>query len=147
MSPSQQTQGQLRPITISSEAQPKIRPQAIPVQQTAQMQVQGQGITMHMVRNMQGFPPTNTILALVLACVSLVFGGICLSIPSLILANGALRITSQHPGHPDQPNAKVARIVSIISIIIYTIFIIIYAIYMVNFIATERELLYAIGLI
>lgn len=58
------------------------------------------------------------MLALILGCVSLVFGGLCLAIPALVLANGALKVTSQHPGHPDESNANFARIVSIIGIVI-----------------------------
>ena len=131
-----QVQSQPQPISISSEAQPQIQPQAIPMQQVAQPQIQGQVIPMQPMQNMGGMPTTNALLALILACVSLVFGGICLSIPALIIANGALKITSQYPGHPDQSNANTARIVSIISIILYTIFIIVYAIFIFAFLAS-----------
>ena len=105
------------------QAQPQIQPQAVPMQQAAQPQIQGQVIPMQPMQNMQGFPTTNAMLALILGCVSLVFGGVCLAIPALIIANGALKITSQYPGHPDQSNANIARIISIISIILYSIFI------------------------
>ena len=108
------------------QAQPQIQPQAVPMQQAAQPQIQGQVIPMQPMQNMQGFPTTNAMLALILGCVSLVFGGVCLAIPALIIANGALKITSQYPGHPDQSNANIARIISIISIIIYSIFIVIF---------------------
>ena len=121
----------------NNPTQPQIQPQAVPMQQTAQPQIQGQVIPMQPMQNMQGFPTTNAVLALILACVSLVFGGVCLAIPALIIANGALKITSQYPGHPDQSNANTARIVSIISIILYSIFIVIYAIFIVAILSAE----------
>lgn len=59
-----------------------------------------------------GVPATSATTALVLSIVSIFCGGLCLAIPSLIIANQALAITDQYPGHPDAGNAKAARIVS-----------------------------------
>ena len=121
------------------QAQPQIQPQAVPMQQAAQPQMQGQVIPMQGMQAMGGMPSTNAMLALILAIVSLFFGGICLSIPSLIIANGALKITSQYPGHPDQSNANIARIISIISIIIYALLIVVYALFIVVFLSAESS--------
>ena len=119
------------------QAQPQIQPQAVPMQQAAQPQMQGQVMQVQGMQNMGGMPTTNAMLALILAIVSIFVGGICLSIPSLIIANGALKITSQYPGHPDQSNANIARIISIISIVIYALVIIGYAILFIALIASE----------
>ena len=73
-----------------------------------------------------GFPQTNATLALVLSLVSIFAGGICLAIPSLILANGALKITNQIPGHPDGQQAKIAMIVSWVVIGLYILLILLY---------------------
>ena len=54
--------------------------------------------------------------ALILSVVSVLFGGICLAIPALIVANGALAITNQFPGHPDATTAKAAQVISWITI-------------------------------
>ncbi|MGB0266197.1 MAG: hypothetical protein ACPGAN_07940, partial [Candidatus Poseidoniaceae archaeon] len=89
------------------------------------------------MQNMGGMPTTNAMLALILAIVSIFAGGICLAIPSLIIANGALKITSQYPGHPDQSNANIARIISIISIVIYALIIVGYAILFIALLASE----------
>lgn len=59
-----------------------------------------------------GYPKTSAMTALILSVVSVLFGGICLAIPALIVANGALAITNQFPGHPDAATAKAAKIVS-----------------------------------
>ena len=59
-----------------------------------------------------GIPTTNATLALILSIVSIFAGGICLAIPALIIANGALAVTNQFPGHPDATTAKAAQIVS-----------------------------------
>ena len=124
------------------QAQPQIQPQAVPMQQFAQPQMQGQVIPMQGMQAMGGMPSTNAMLALILAIVSLFFGGICLSIPSLIIANGALKITSQYPGHPDQSNANIARIISIISILIYVVLIIVYAIFIIGLLASQPDYYY-----
>jgi len=130
MQPAQQPQAQ-------PQAQPQIQPQATPMQQVAQPQMQGQVMQVQGMQNMGGMPTTNAMLALILAIVSLFVGGICLSIPSLIIANGALKITSQHPGHPDQSNANIAKIISIISIVIYSLLIVVYAFFIIGFIASQ----------
>ena len=72
-----------------------------------------------------GVPATSATTALVLSIVSVFCGGLCLAIPSLIIANQALAITDQYPGHPDAGNAKAARIVSwiVIGLTIVGIFI------------------------
>ena len=70
-----------------------------------------------------GFPQTSATLALILAIVSIFFGGLCLAIPALMIANGALNITNQFPGHPDASNAKAARIISLIIIGITVLFV------------------------
>ena len=62
------------------------------------------------------FPTTNALVALILACASCVFGGICLSIPAVILAARALEITGSIPNHPDHGTAKAAQIVGWINI-------------------------------
>ena len=61
-------------------------------------------------------PTTNSVAALILACASFVFGGICLSIPAVILASGALKITGSIPNHPDHSTARAAQIVGWINI-------------------------------
>ena len=56
---------------------------------------------------------------------SFVYGlGICLAIPSLILANGALAITNQYPNHPDAGTAKAAKVVSWIAIAFFLLAIV-----------------------
>ena len=119
------------------QAQPQIQPQAVPMQQVAQPQMQGQVMQVQGMQNMGGMPTTNAMLALILAIVSIFVGGICLAIPSLIIANGALKITSQYPGHPDQSNANIARIISIISIVIYSLVIVFYAFVIIGFMAAQ----------
>ncbi|MDA8673628.1 hypothetical protein N9L65_03680 [Candidatus Poseidoniales archaeon] len=74
-------------------------------------------------------PETNATLALVLSILGLVgsfiYGfGICLAIPSLILANGALAITNQYPNHPDAGSAKAAKVISWIAIIFFVVVIV-----------------------
>jgi len=59
-----------------------------------------------------GFPQTSAQTALILSIVSIFFGGICLAIPALIVANGALAITNQTHGHPDAVTAKAAQVIS-----------------------------------
>ena len=62
------------------------------------------------------FPSTNAMVALILACLSFVTCGCFMSIPALILAQGALRITESMPGHPDQGQAKAAQVVAWVNI-------------------------------
>ena len=62
------------------------------------------------------FPQTNAMVALILACLSFVACGCFMSIPALILAQGALQITESIPGHPDQGSAKAAQVVAWVNI-------------------------------
>ena len=66
----------------------------------------------------QFFPPTSAMVALILACLSFVTCGICLSIPAVILAGQALQITGSMPNHPDHGTAQAANIVGWINIAI-----------------------------
>ena len=61
-------------------------------------------------------PATSAVAALVLAILSWVCGGICFSLPAVLMANNALAITRQHPGHPDAGTAKAAQITAWINI-------------------------------
>ena len=77
-----------------------------------------------------GFPQTNALVALILACLSFVTCGCFMSIPALIVAQGALRITESVPGHPDQGSAKAAQVVawvniglSIVGVLLYVVVI------------------------
>ncbi len=70
-----------------------------------------------------GIPTTNATLALILAIVSIFLGGICLAIPALIIANGALAVTNQYPGHPDATNAKAAQVISWIIIGLFALLV------------------------
>ena len=49
-------------------------------------------------------------MAMILAAVSYFLCGICSAIPAVIIANGALQITSNQPGHPDHGLARAAQI-------------------------------------
>jgi hypothetical protein len=64
----------------------------------------------------QFIPTTNALVALILACGSFVIGGMCLSIPAVILAAQALKITQSMPNHPDHGTARAAQIVGWINI-------------------------------
>ncbi len=112
---------------ISSVAQPQHQPfsqpqvQAQPqVTQFTQPQLVGQPTMMQQMPGTVmmggGYPQTSAMTALILSVVGVLFGGICLAIPALIIANGALAITNQFPGHPDTATAKAAQIVSWIMI-------------------------------
>ena len=76
------------------------------------------------------FTQTNATLAVVLAVIGAILlvgsggGGICCSIPAIILANGALTITNSQPGHPDAGTAKAAQIIGWIVTAITILFII-----------------------
>ena len=108
---------------VGSVAQPQHQPfsqpqvQAQPqVTQFIQPQLVGQPTMMQQMPGTVmmggGYPQTSAMTALILSIVGVVFGGICLAIPALIVANGALAITNQFPGHPDAGTAKAAQIVS-----------------------------------
>jgi len=79
------------------------------------------------------FTQTNATLALILAAVSYFMCGICTAIPAVIMANGALAITTSQPGHPDQGLAKAAQILGWVMIVLTAlgilmwIFIIVFA--------------------
>ena len=66
----------------------------------------------------QIIPTTNAMLALILACASFVVCGIFLSIPAVILASHALKITQSVPNHPDHGTARAAQIVGWINIVL-----------------------------
>ena len=97
--------------------QPPMAQQPFPQQlhgQPAQVVVGGQPVVMAGTPGMAGmaFPVTSATTALVLSIVSIFCGGICLAIPALFVANGALNITNRYSGHPDAGTAKAAQIVS-----------------------------------
>ena len=114
---------------VGSVAQPQYQPfsqpqvQAQPqVTQFTQPQLVGQPTMMQQMPGTVmmggGYPQTSALTALILSVVGLLFGGICLAIPALIVANGALAITNQFPGHPDASTAKAAQVISWITIAI-----------------------------
>ena len=69
----------------------------------------------------QFFPPTSAMVALILACLSYVTCGICLSIPAVIIAGQALQITGSMPNHPDHGTAQAAQIVGWINIALFAL--------------------------
>ncbi len=81
------------------------------------------------------YTQTNAVLAIVLSSIGAVLlvgsggGGICCSIPAIILANGALTITNSQPGHPDASMAKAAQIlgwiVTVVTILVILGFLLI----------------------
>jgi len=74
------------------------------------------------------YTETNAVLAMILAAVSYFMCGICSAIPAVIMANGALQITSSQPGHPDQGLAKAAQIMGWVMIILTVLAILIWGI-------------------
>ncbi len=65
------------------------------------------------------YTETNAVMAMILAAVSYFFMcGICSAIPAVIIANGALQITSNQPGHPDHGLARAAQIMGWVMIAI-----------------------------
>ena len=108
---------------VGSVAQPQPQPYGQPqvqsqpqVTQFTQPQMVGQPAMMQQMPGKVvmggGYPQTSAQTALILSIVSIFFGGICLAIPALIIANGALGITNQIPGHPDTGSAKAAQVIS-----------------------------------
>jgi len=89
-----------------------------------------------MMGGMGMFPSTNSMVALILACLSFVTCGCFMSIPALILAQGALRITESMPGHPDHGQAKAAQVVAWVNIGI-TIAIVLFYVVMIAIIASS----------
>ena len=127
MQPPQETSEWFNPSEDqpSDPAQPQVvaTPQPVPVMVgAAQPGVMGSGQPMMIAGSPSAFPvqpmmgggipTTNATLALILSIVSIFAGGICLAIPALIIANGALAVTNQFPGHPDASNAKAAQVIS-----------------------------------
>lgn len=104
-----------QPAVMGSVAQPYHQSYTQPqmVGQPVIMQQMPGGIVMG-----GGYPQTSAQTALILSIVSIFLGGgaICMAIPALIIANGALAITNQMPGHPDAGTAKTAQVISWIMI-------------------------------
>ena len=75
----------------------------------------------------QFFPPTSALAALILACLSFVLCGACMSVPAVIMAGQALQITKNMPGHPDHGTAQAAQIVAWINIGLTILAVILYA--------------------
>ena len=73
------------------------------------------------------FPQTNAILALVLAIASFAGCGLLMSIPALLVAISAKKITDNSPTHPDRGIANAAHITAIVNICVSTLFIIVYS--------------------
>ena len=67
------------------------------------------------------YTETNAVLAMVLAALSYFLCGICSAIPAVIIANGALQITSNQPGHPDHGLARAAQIMGWIAIALFAL--------------------------
>lgn len=117
--------------------------QPAPEQQPHQPQVMGQPQPMMQqgyaipVGNMQAVqvPTTMALVALILSIVSIFTCGALMSIPSLIMANNALKITNQFPGHPDASMANIAKIVSIISIVLTALGVLFYGIMIAVFLS------------
>ena len=117
--------------------------QPAPEQQPHQPQVMGQPQPMVQqgyaipVGNMQAVqvPTTMALVALILSIVSIFTCGALMSIPSLIMANNALKITNQYPGHPDASMANIAKIVSIISIVLTALGVLFYGIMIAVFLS------------
>ena len=120
----------MQPTPEQQPQQPQIAGQPQPVM----MQQQGYAIP---VGNMQAIqvPTTMALVALILSIVSIFTCGALMSIPSLIMANNALKITDQFPGHPDASMAKIAKIVSVISIVLTAVGVLAYGIMIAVFIS------------
>ena len=85
------------------------------------------------------FPSTNAMVALILACLSFVSCGCFMSIPALILAQGALQITESMPGHPDQGQAKAAQVVAWVNIAFSIVGALLYMVLIVWAVGLENE--------
>ena len=99
-----------QPAVMGSVGQPQmVQPQMV------QPQMVGQPVMMQQMPGgvvMGSYPQTSAQTALILSILSIFFGGICLAIPALIIANSALAVTNQMPGHPDAGSAKTAQVIS-----------------------------------
>ena len=67
------------------------------------------------------FPQTNAALALVLAIASFACGGFLMSIPALLIALSAKKITDTNHVHPDRGIANAAYIAAIVNICLSTL--------------------------
>ena len=83
------------------------------------------------------YPQTQAVVALVLSIVGLMMCGICTSIPGIIMASSALKVTKQNPGHPDHGIAQAANIVGWIATILWGLMIGFYFLMIVVVIAAE----------
>ena len=79
------------------------------------------------------FHQTNAILALVLAIASFACGGLLLSIPALLVAISAKKITDHNPAHPDRGIATAAYITAIVNICISALIILAYVVAIVAY--------------
>ncbi len=108
----------------NNEATPGVMPQA---QYVIGGQVQSPQAIPIGATHFAMYPQTNAILALVLAIASFACGGLLMSIPALILAISAKKITDHNPTHPDRGIANAAYITSIVNICISAAIILLYA--------------------
>ena len=77
------------------------------------------------------YTETNAVMAMILAAVSYFMCGICSAIPAVIIANGALQITSNQPGHPDHGLARAAQIMGWIAIVLFALGILIWLFFVI----------------
>ena len=108
MQPPRNNPGSPQSAVMGSAAQPQHQPYGQPqiVGQPVRMQQMPGGVVMG------SYPQTSAQTALILSILSIFVGNICLAIPALIIANGALAVTNQMPGHPDAGSAKAAQVIS-----------------------------------
>lgn len=110
MQPPRNDSGSPQSAVMGSVAKPQHQPYGQPqmVGQPVMMQQMPGGVVMG------SYPQTSAQTALILSIVSIFLGAgaICMAIPALIIANGALAVTNQIPGHPDASSAKVAQVIS-----------------------------------
>ena len=108
MQPPRNNPGSPQSVVMGSAAQPQHQPYGQP-------QIVGQPVMMQQMPGgvvMGSYPQTSAQTALILSILSIFVGNICLAIPALIIANGALAVTNQMPGHPDAGSAKAAQVIS-----------------------------------
>ena len=110
---------------------------SIPVGNVITGQAQPQYVVQNPMVGVGIAPQTNAVLALILACLSWVTCGICMSLPALLIANSALNITNQVPGHPDQGNANAAYWVALINIIVSILVVFLYIVIIALAVANE----------
>jgi len=114
-------------VVIGAAQQPGVAPQPALMGQPAVMTPHTAMVGQPMYA---GVPQTSATIALVLSILSVFCGGCFLSIPGIIMANNALKITKTYPGHPDEGTAKAALVIawiitglSIVGIIFYAVLI------------------------